>query len=165
MAQDHSFDVVSKVILQEVRNAIQQAQKEIQTRFDFQRTSASVAFDESPPLLKLTADHEAQLTSVMGVVEGKLAKRGVPLKAFVWQPAESLPSGGIKRQASLQQGLATEKAKAVVKVVKEQGLKVQARIDGDAVRVSGKQLDDLQVVMKALQAKDFGVPLQMENYR
>ena len=165
MPQDHSFDVVSKVNMQELKNAIQMAQKEVSTRFDFRGSSASLAFDESPPTLKLTADHRAQLHSVQEVVEGKLAKRGVPLNAFAWNDPEQLPSGSMKRQASLQQGLASEKAKEITKTIKDLGLKVQPRIDGDAVRVSGKQLDDLQAVMQALKAKGFGIPLQFENYR
>ena len=166
MAQEHSCDIVSKVNLQEVRNALQQAQKEIGTRFDFRGSSAAVLFvEESPPTLKATGDHQAQLRSVVEVVQGKLAKRGVPLNAFAWKEPESLPSGSMKQQAALQQGLSSEKAKAVVKVIKDLGLKVQPRIDGDAVRVSGKQIDELQAVIQALKAKDFGVPIQVENYR
>ena len=165
MAQDHSFDIVSKVNLQELRNAIQQAQKEIVTRFDFRGTSASLAFEEAPPALKVTGDHQAQLRSVIDVVESKLAKRGVSLKAFAWKETEQLPSGGMKRQADLQQGLSSEQAKEITKTIKALGLKVQPRIDGDAVRVAGKQIDDLQTVVQAVQAKDFGVPLQAENYR
>jgi len=165
MGQEHSFDVVSKVNLQEVRNAIAQAQKELATRFDFRGSSASIAFEESPPALKVTADHQAQLRSVVDVVETKLAKRGVPIKAFAWKDPEALPSGSMKRQAALQQGLSTEHARAVTKTIKDLGLKVQPRIDGDAVRVSGKQIDDLQVVIQSLKARDFGIPIQVENYR
>ena len=165
MAQDHSFDLVSKVNLQELRNAIQQAQKEIATRFDFRGTHAGITFEESPSSLKLTANDPAQLRSVVDVVNGKLAKRGVPLKAFAWQAPEQLPSGGMKQQAALQQGLSSETAKAVVKTIKDLGLKVQPRIDGDAVRVAGKQIDDLQAAIQALRAKDFDVPIQVENYR
>ena len=165
MAQDHSFDLVSKVNLQEVRNALTQAQKELSTRFDFRGSSASVVFEESPPMLKITADHHAQLKSVIEVVETKLAKRGVSLKAFAWKDPEQLPGGGMKQQASLQQGLASEKAKEITKVIKDLSLKVQPRIDGDAVRVSGKQIDDLQTVIQALKTKDFGIPIQVENYR
>lgn len=165
MAQEHSFDVVSKVNLQELRNAIQQAQKELATRFDFRGTSASLTFEESPPALKLIADDPAQLRSVVDVINGKLAKRGVPLKAFAWQATEQLPSGGMKQQANLQQGLSSDTAKAVTKAIKDLGVKVQPRIDGDAVRVAGKQIDDLQAVIQALRAKDFGVPIQVENYR
>ena len=165
MAQDHSFDLVSKVNLQELRNAIQQAQKEIGTRFDFRGSRANVTWEESPPVLKVAADHEAQLRSVMDVVEGKLAKRGVAVQAFAWQPPEQLPSGGMKRQAQLQQGLSSDKAREVVSAIRGLGLKVQPRIDGDSVRVSGKQLDELQSVIQAIKAKDFGVPIQAENYR
>jgi hypothetical protein len=165
MAQDHSFDIVSKVNLQEVRNAIQQAQKEVATRFDFRGSSAGITFDESPPLLRVTADHQAQLRSVVDVVETKLAKRGVPVKAFAWQSPEQLPSGGMKQQAALQQGLSQERAKDVVKLIKALGLKVQSRIDGDAVRVCGRQIDELQSVIQALKSQDVGVPIQVENYR
>jgi uncharacterized protein YajQ (UPF0234 family) len=165
MAGEHSFDVVSKVNLQEVRNAIQQAQKEIATRFDFRNSSAGVLFEESQGLLKVTGDHQAQLNGVVDVVEGKLAKRGVSLKAFAWGKPESLPSGSMKRQATLQQGLSSEKAREITKAIKELGGKVQPRIDGDAVRVSGKQIDELQAVIQALKQRDFGVPVQVENYR
>ena len=165
MAGEHSCDLVSKVNLQEVRNAVQQAQKEIATRFDFRGTGAGLLFEEAEGIVKVTADHQAQLRSVIDVVETKLAKRGVPLKAFAWKDPETLPSGGMKRQASLQQGLPSEKAKDIVRVIKDLGLKVQARIDGDAVRVSGKQIDDLQAAIQAVRSRDFGVPVQAENYR
>ena len=165
MAQDHSFDIVSKINLQELRNAMQQAQKELATRFDFRGTSASIEFDEAGGTVKLGADHEAQLRSVRELVNGKLAKRGVAQNSLAWKEPEGLPGGTMKQQANLQQGLTADKARDVVKVVKALGLKIQPRIDGDAVRVSGKQLDDLQVAVQALRGKDFGVPLQVENYR
>ena len=166
MAKDHSFDVVSKVNLQELKNAVQMAQKEIQNRFDFKGSSASIMWEESPAFaLKLTADDVSQMRSVVDVLQGKLVKRGVHLKSFDWKEPEQLPAGGAKQQALLQQGLSSEKAKEVSKAVKGLGLKVEARIEGDSVRVSAQQIDDLQAVMRALQAKDFGVPLQMENYR
>ena len=165
MAQEHSCDVVSKVNLQEFRNAIQQAQKELGTRFDFRGSSASIEFDESSDLVKITADHQAQLRSVVDVLETKLAKRGVAVRALAWKDPDQLPSGGMKQHASLQQGLSSEKAKEIVKVIKDLGLKVQPRIEGDAVRVVGKQLDDLQVVIQVLRARDFGTPIQAENYR
>lgn len=165
MAQEHSFDIVSKVNLQELRNALQQAEKELGTRFDFRGSSASIAFEESPPTLKVTADHIAQLKSVIDVVETKLAKRGVPLKAFAWKEPEQLPGGHMKQQATLQQGLSSDQARAVTRAIKDLGLRVQPRIDGDAVRIAGKQIDDLQTVIRTLQSKDFGVPIQVENYR
>lgn len=165
MAAEHSCDVVSKVNLQEVRNAIQQAHKEIATRFDFKGSSASVTFEESPAVLKVTGDHQVQLRSVVEVVEGKLGKRGVPLKAFAWNPSEQLPGGSVKQQATLQQGLSSEKAREITKAIKELGIKVQARIDGDSVRVASKQIDLLQAVIQALKQRDFGIPIQVENYR
>lgn len=165
MAQDHSFDFVSKVNVQELRNAVQQAQKEIATRFDFRNSSAGITFEESPPALKLTADHQAQLRSVLDVLETKLAKRGVSLKALAWKEPEALPSGTVKQHAAIQQGLSSEQAKAVVKAIKDLELKIQPRIEGDAVRVVGKQIDDLQAVIQALRTRDFGVPIQVENYR
>ena len=165
MATEHNCDLVSKVNLQEVRNAIAQAEKELRTRFDFHGTSASVAFEPSPPVLKVAGDHHGQLNSVIDMVETKLVKRGVSVRAFAWQPPEQVPSGHVKRQATLQQGLSTEIAREIVKFIKGMGLKVQARIDGDAVRVSGKQIDDLQAVIQAVTHNDFGVPIQAENYR
>ena len=165
MAADHSFDIVSKVSLQEVRNAIQQAQKEIATRFDFRGSGASVTFEESPAVLKVTGDHQGQLRGVVDVVEGKLAKRGVSLKAFGWNDPERLPGGRMKQQATLQQGLSSEKAREITKAIKDLGVRVQSRIDGDAVRVVGKQIDDLQAVVQALKKRDFGIPIQVENYR
>lgn len=165
MAQDHTFDIVSKINLQELRNAVQQAHKEISTRFDFRGTSASLEFDEPGKLLKVAGDHQAQLASVIQVLESKLAKRGVSLKSLAWKAPESLPSGGMKRQATLQQGLSSEQARDIVQTIRSLKLKVQPRIDGDAVRVAGRQLDDLQTVMRVVKERDFGVPLQMENYR
>ncbi len=165
MAQEHSMDLVSKVNLQEFRNAIQLAQKEIGTRFDFRNSSASVTFEEALLNVKVTADHQAQIKSVIDVIETKLAKRGVSLTALAWKAPELLPAGGVKQQAVLQQGLSSEKAKEIVRVIKSLGLKVQPRIDGDTVRVSGKQVDDLRMVIQTVKSKDFGVPIQAENYR
>jgi uncharacterized protein YajQ (UPF0234 family) len=165
MAQDHSFDFVSKVNLQELRNAIQQAQKELGTRFDFKGSQASLDFEESSGALKVTADHPVQLKSVIDVLETKLAKRGVPVRSFAWGQPEPLPSGIMKQEAKLQQGLSADHARELVKTIKGLGLKVQPRIDGESVKVSAKQLDDLQAVIQAVKSKDFGLPIQAENYR
>ena len=166
MAKDHSFDIVSRVNLQELKNAVQMAQKEIQNRFDFKGSSAGVNFsEEAPPALKLTADHRMQLKSVTDVLQEKLGRRGVSLKSFEWKEPEELPAGGAKQQAILQQGLSSEKAKEIVKTVKGLGLKVDAKVEGDSVRVYARQIDDLQAVMQGLQGKDVGAPLQFENYR
>ncbi len=165
MSKERSFDIVSKINLQELKNALQMAQKEIQTRFDFKGSSASVAFEEGSSTVKLTADHTVQLRSVVDLLQNKLVRRGISLKAFDWKEPEQLPSGGAKQQALLQQGLSSEKARELSKAVKGLGIKVEARIEGDSVRVSAKQVDDLQAVIQALQSKEFGVPLQFENYR
>lgn len=165
MAQDHSFDFVSKVNLQEVRNAVQQAQKEIGTRFDFRGSRAGVEFDEPALTLRLAGDHQAQLNSVRDVLEGKLARRGVSLQSVAWGPAEQSPTGAMKQPGVLQQGLPKDLAKALIKAIKDLGLKVQPRHEGDAVRVASRQLDELQAVIRAITAKDFGLPLQAENYR
>lgn len=165
MAKDHSFDVVSKVNLQEMRNAVQMAQKEIQTRFDFKGSSASITLEETSLTLKLAGDHTGQLKSVVDVLQGKLVKRGVSLKAFDWRNPEALPSGGAKQEAVVQQGLSGEKAKEIAKAVRDLGLKVEARIEADAVRVSARQIDDLQAAIQGLRQRDWGVPIQFENYR
>ena len=165
MAKEHSFDVVSKVNLQELRNAISQAQKEIGTRFDFRGSGASVTLEEPSLLIKVTADDSAQLRSVKDVLHGKLAKRGVAVNALAWKDSEQLPSGGMKQQAQVQQGLSTEQAREITKAIKALGLKVQPRIEGETVRVVGKQIDDLQAVIRALTGKDFGVPIQIDNLR
>ncbi len=166
MAKDHSFDIVSKVNPQELRNAVQMAQKEIQTRFDFRGSTAGIALvEEKPPGLKLTADHLMQLKSVVDLLQDKLGRRGVSLRSFEWKEPEQLPAGGAKQQADLQQGISSEKAREVVKAVKGLGLKVDAKIEGDSVRVYAKQLDDLQQVIQGLKDKDLGLPLQFENYR
>lgn len=165
MAQDHSFDIVSKVNLQEVRNAVQQGQKELVTRFDFRGSRASLEFDEAAGLFKMSGDHQGQLGAVRDLLHAKLAKRGVPLRALAWKSPETLPSGAMKQEAHLQQGIPADKARDLVAAVKTLGLKVQARIEGDAVRVTGRQRDDLQAVIQRLHGADFGLPLQFENYR
>ena len=165
MAKDHSFDVVSNVNLQELKNALQMAQKEIQTRFDFKGSSASILFEESPLALKLSADHLGQLRSVVDILQTKLGKRGVSLRALEWKEPEVLPSGGAKQQALIQQGLSSEKAKEIVKSIKGLGLKVEPKVEGDSVRVYARQIDDLQGLIQLLRDKDFGVALQFENYR
>ncbi len=166
MAKDHSFDIVSRVNLQELKNAVQMGQKELQNRFDFKGSSASALLTEETPItLKLTADHLMQLKSVKDVLQDKLGRRGVSLRSFEWKEPEQLPAGGAKQQAVLQQGLTSEKAREVVKTVKGLGLKVDPKIESDSVRVYAKQIDDLQAVMQGLKDKDLGVPLQFENYR
>jgi uncharacterized protein YajQ (UPF0234 family) len=165
MAQEFSFDVVSKVDLQEVQNAVQQASKEIATRFDFRGSKSKIEWNEKELTLTLTSDDEGKLKSVKDILETRLVKRGVAVKSLDYQKVEPAAMGTVRQLVKIQQGIASEKAKEIVKAIKDRKLKVQAAIQGDQVRVSGRAKDDLQEVMALLRAGDFGVPLQFTNYR
>ena len=165
MADLFSFDVVSKVDMQEVKNAIDQALKEITQRFDFKGTKTEVTLKEKEMELVIVSDDEYKLKSVADIVRGKLVKRNVSVRAFTFGAVE--PSlGGLARQvAKIQSGLAMEKAKEIVKGIKDGKLKVQAQIQADQVRVQSKSKDELQTVIAFLKQKDFGIDLQFTNYR
>jgi len=165
MAQEFSFDVVSKVDLQEVLNAVQQASKEIATRFDFRGSKSKVEWNEKELTLTLTSDDEGKLKSVKDILETRLVKRGVAVRSLDYQKVEPAAMGTVRQDVKIQQGIASEKAKEIVKTIKDRKLKVQAAIQGDQVRVSGRAKDDLQEVMTLLRAGDFGVSLQFTNYR
>ena len=165
MAQEFSFDVVSKVDLQEVLNAVQQASKEIATRFDFRGSKSKVEWNEKELTLTMTSDDEGKLKSVKDILETRLVKRGVAVRSLDYQKVEPAAMGTVRQDVKIQQGIASEKAKEIVKTIKDRKLKVQAAIQGDQVRVSGRVKDDLQEVMTLLRAGDFGVPLQFTNYR
>ena len=165
MAQEFSFDVVSKVDLQEVLNAVQQASKEIATRFDFRGSKSKVEWNEKELTLTMTSDDEGKLKSVKDILETRLVKRGVAVRSLDYQKVEPAAMGTVRQDVKIQQGIASEKAKEIVKAIKDRKLKVQAAIQGDQVRVSGRAKDDLQEVMTLLRAGDFGVPLQFTNYR
>ena len=165
MPQEFSFDVVSKVDLQEVLNAVQQASKEIGTRFDFRGSKSKIEWNEKELTLTLTSDDEGKLKSVKDILETRLVKRGVAVKSLDYQKVEPAAMGTVRQDVKIQQGIASEKAKEIVKAIKDRKLKVQAAIQGDQLRVSGRAKDDLQEVMALLRAGDFGVPLQFTNYR
>jgi uncharacterized protein YajQ (UPF0234 family) len=165
VAQEFSFDVVSKVDLQEVSNAVQQASKEIATRFDFRGSKSKIEWNEKELLLTLTSDDEHKLKSVVDILETRLVKRGVAIKSLDFQKIEPAANTTVRQTVKIQQGIASEKAKEIVKTIKERKLKVQASIQADQVRVTGRAKDDLQEVMAILRAGDFGVPLQFTNYR
>ena len=165
MAQEFSFDVVSKVDLQEVLNAVQQASKEIATRFDFRGSKSKVEWNEKELTLTMTSDDEGKLKSVKDILETRLVKRGVAVRSLDYQKVEPAAMGTVRQDVKIQQGIASEKAKEIVKAIKDRKLKVQAAIQGDQVRVSGRAKDDLQEVMTLLRAGDYGVPLQFTNYR
>ena len=160
---DNSFDVVSKVDMQEVSNAIQQALKEIHTRFDLKDSKSNI--EQEKDALVLHSADEYKLKAVNDVLQQKLVKRGVSLKALTYGPVEPAASGTSKRRITLQQGIAIEKAREIVKLVKDSKKKAQASIQGDLVRISGKDRDTLQEVIALLRGHDFGIDLQFTNYR
>ena len=163
MAQDFSFDVVSKTDPQEVANAVQQAQKELAQRFDFKGSKSSIELTAEE--IVLVSDDEGKLRSVKDILETKLVKRGVSLKALDYAVLEQAAGGTVRQKAKIVQGIEIEKAKAIVKAIKEAKLKVQASIQSDQVRVTGRAKDDLQKAMAVVKANDYGVPLQFTNYR
>ena len=161
---DNSFDIVSKVDLQEVSNAIQQALKEIHTRYDLKDSKSSIEMDGKEALVLASAD-EFKLKAVNDVLQGKLVKRNVPLKALTYGAIEPAASATVRQRVTMQQGIPIEKAREIVKVIKNSKKKVQAAIQGDLVRVSGKDRDTLQEIMALLKQNDFGIDMQFTNYR
>jgi cyclic-di-GMP-binding protein len=163
VAKDASFDIVSELDMQEVSNAVQQAMKEIETRFDFKGSKSDIEFDGNE--LTLLSDDEYKLTALFDVLQSKCVKRGVSLKALKPGKVEPASGGTVRQHVALQQGVETDMAKAIVKLIKDTKLKVQASIQGDHVRVTGKSRDDLQNVISAIREADFDIPLQFTNYR
>jgi uncharacterized protein YajQ (UPF0234 family) len=160
---DNSFDVVSKIDIQEVRNAINQALKEIMTRFDLKGSGATIELGEDE--ITLAACDEYKLKAARDVLEGRLVKRGVPLKALSFGAIEKAFGGTARQKAALQKGIPTDKAREMVKLIKQTKLKVQASIQGDQVRVSSKSKDALQSVIQTLKANDLEIDMQFVNYR
>src|SRR5437667_4839800 len=156
MADDFSFDVVSKLNLQEVENAVAQANKEISTRFDFKGSVSRLEWDKKE-LLTLYSDDEQKLKSVIDVLQSKLVKRGVALQAMDYQKIEPAERGTVRQVVKMKQGIESEKAKAIVKAIKETKLKVQASIQADQLRVSSKSKDELQVTINFLRGQDYGL--------
>ena len=164
MADDFSFDVVSKLNLQEVENAVAQANKEISTRFDFKGSVSRLEWDKKE-LLTLYSDDEQKLKSVIDILQSKLVKRGISLQAMDYQKIEAAEKATVRQAIKMKQGIESEKAKAIVKAIKEAKLKVQASIQGDQLRVSSKSKDELQATMTFVRGQDYGLPLQFTNYR
>jgi uncharacterized protein YajQ (UPF0234 family) len=162
---DNSFDVVSKIELPEVLNAVQQAQKEIIQRYDLKDSHSTIELNEKENKLQLASKDEYKLKAVIDILESKLVKRKVPLKGLTF--GEVIPAAGstVRQEITLQQGIPTEKAREIVKKIKDSKLKVQASIQGDFVRVSGRDRDILQQVIKLLRENDFGIDMQFINYR
>jgi uncharacterized protein YajQ (UPF0234 family) len=165
MASDHSFDIVSKVDLQEVLNAVQQTEKEITQRFDFRGSKSSVTLDEKKYELTLISDDEHKLKSLIDILQTKLVKRSVPLKAINFGKMEPASGGTVRQVLMFQQGIPVEKAKEIIKFIKSTKLKVQAEIQKEQVRVRSKKIDDLQNIIKEIKEKDFGIHTDFINYR
>lgn len=163
MAKENSFDIVSKTDYAEVTNALNQTNKEISQRFDFKGSKAKVELKEKD--LEMTAEDDTRLRNMNEILQGKILKRGISLKALDYQTAEAASGGTLRQLIKIQQGIPIDKAKEVVKFIKDAKLKVQASIQGETVRVSGKDRDTLQDVMAKIKANDFGIDMTFDNYR
>ena len=162
---DNSFDVVSKIEMPEVLNSIQQAQKEIQQRYDLKDSHSSIELNEKEGKMVLASKDEFRLKAVVDILESKLVKRKVPLKNLSFGTVTPAAGSTVRQEVTLQQGIPTEKAREIVKAIKDAKLKVQASIQGDFVRVSGRDRDTLQQAIQLLRAADFGLDMQFTNYR
>jgi hypothetical protein len=165
MATMSSFDIVSKVDLQEVDNAINQARKEIAQRYDFKGSKSSIEFVQKEQEIVLISDDDFKMKAVVDILQTKFVKRNVPLKALKYQPVEPAAGGTVRQVIKLQSGIDKEHAKMLVKLIKDTKLRVQAQIMDAQVRVSGKSKDDLQSVIALLKQKDFDFAMQFTNYR
>ena len=166
MAQQNSFDVSTGADLQEVDNAVNQAMKEVQTRYDFKNTKCTIDFDKQKSLLTLEADDDYKLKALYDVLQTKFVKRGVPLKNMKAGTVQPASGGRARQEVTLTQGIPTDTAKEIVKSIKQGGFKkVQAAIQGDEVRISSPSKDELQAVMGHLKGQDFGIELKFGNYR
>lgn len=163
MAKENSFDIVSRVDLQEVDNAVHQTMKELETRFDFKGSVSRV--ERQGEELVILSDDEYKLRSVIDILQGKLIKRGVSLKALQSGKIEPAAGGAVRQRVSIRQGIDADNAKRIVKIVKDSKLKVQAAVQGDQVRVSGKSRDDLQKVIQLVKAADLPLDVQFTNFR
>jgi hypothetical protein len=165
MAQENSFDIVSKIELQEVRNAIDQALKEIRQRFDLKDSHSEIELVNDEKEIQLASAGEYKLEAVREILGQKLVKRGVSLKNLTYGKLEPAAGQSVRQKITLQQGIPSDKAKEIVKLVKDSKKKVQASIQGDTVRIAGKDRDELQAIIALLRGKDLGVELQFTNYR
>lgn len=163
MAKDSSFDVVSKVELQEVTNAIQQAQKEIEQRFDFKNSKSSIELQEEKIIL--ISDDDFKLRNVSDILESKLVKRGISLKALEYGKIQPAAGDTVRQEVKLVQGISQDKGREINRIIKESKIKVTSSMQGDQIRVTAKNKDDLQAVIALLRKQDLGIELQFTNYR
>jgi hypothetical protein len=165
MADEHSFDIASKVDLQEVLNAVQQATKEISQRFDFKGSKSTIDLNKDKHEITLVSDDELKLKTVVDILQTKLVKRGVSLKALQYGKIDQAAGNTVRQLVTLQQGIPVDKAKEIVKLIKDTKMKVQAEIQKDQVRVKAKKIDDLQALIALLRGKDLGIHIDFINYR
>ncbi len=163
MAKESSFDVVSQVDMNEVRNAVNLAQKELRQRYDFKGSVSSVTLEDDA--LVLVSDNEGKLRSVVDLVEEKLARRKVPLKALQYGKIEAALGGTVRQRVAVNRGISEEKARAITKLLRQRFKKLKVNVQGDAVRVFSPSKDELQAVIQTLRDADLGIPLQFVNYR
>jgi len=163
MAADNSFDIVCKVDMQEVTNALDQTRREVDTRYDLKGSRNEIKLEKTDIII--TSADEMKLKAVVDILQSKLHKRGVPLKAMTYGEVEPAAGSTFRQKIGLQQGIPIDKAKEIVRLIKDTKLKVQASIQEDQVRVTGKSKDDLQSIMALLRGKDLGIALQFTNYR
>lgn len=164
-ADEHFFDVVCEVDMQEALNAVNQATKEIEQRFDFKGSKSSIELDKGKHTITLASDDEMKLKSVIDILEGKMVKRGISLKALGYGKIEPASGNTVRQVVTIQQGIPQDKCKEIVKLIKETKIKVNAEIQKDQVRVKSKKIDDLQTIIQMLKGKDLGIALQFSNYR
>ena len=165
MADTHSFDVVSEVNMQEVKNAIDQTMKEVRQRFDFKKSKSDLTLREKEKELVVVSDDEFKLKALLDILKGRCVKRSVSLKALIYGKIEEALGGTVRQVITIQNGLSSEKAKEISKEIRDAKLKVQAQIQGDQVRVQSKSKDELQTAIAFLKQQDFGIDLQFANYR
>ncbi|NOY39343.1 MAG: YajQ family cyclic di-GMP-binding protein [Nitrospirae bacterium] len=165
MAEAHSFDIVCVVDLQEVDNAVNQAMKEISQRFDFKGSKSNIELNKDKGVVTVISDDEQKIKSVIDILQSKLVKRGISLKALSYGKVEPAAGDTVKQVITLQQGIPQDKAKEIVKFIKNTKLKVTSEIQKEQVRVKGKKIDDLQAIMSRVKEEDFGIHLQFTNYR
>jgi hypothetical protein len=163
MAAENSFDIACKIDMQEVTNALDQARREIDTRYDLKGTKCGIAIEKTD--ITATAPDDMKLKAVVDILQSRLHKRGVPLKALTYGEVEQASGGTLRQKIALQQGIPIERAKEIVRLIKDSKVRVQASIQEDQVRVAGKNRDDLQKIIALIKEKDLGIALQFTNYR
>ena len=163
MAAENSFDIVCKVDMQEVTNALDQARREIETRYDLKGSKNEIKLEKTD--ITLTSADDMKLKAVVDILQSKLHKRGVPLKALDYGNVEEAAGGALRQKIAIQQGIPIEKAREIVRLVKDSKVRVQAAIQESQVRISGKNRDDLQKIIALVKERDFGIALQFTNYR